>query len=138
MLVEGPTEKYSLPYPFNLFNVDINERGISLIDSGGKDHIPFFIKIMSAFGIPFVVLHDEDRNANNYTTYHNGPNGLNKKIEQSLSTNDSVFKMDLDFEGVFQLSQKSILEARNKLNSLTVKSQLPQVIQIAISKLLSI
>jgi hypothetical protein len=93
---------------------------------------------MSAFGIPFVVLHDEDRNANNYNTYHNGPNGLNKKIEQSLASNDLVFKMDPDFEGIFQLSQKSILEARNKLKSLTDKSQLPQVIQNAISKLLGI
>ncbi len=138
LLVEGPTEKYSLPYAFNLFNVDINERGISIVDSGGKENIPFFIKIISAFGIPFVVLHDEDRNANNYNTYHNGPNGLNKKIEQSLPSNDLVFKMDPDFEGIFQLSQKSILEARNKLKSLTSKNQIPQVLQNAITKLLAI
>lgn len=46
--------------------------------------------------------------------------------------------MDPDFEGIFQLSQKSILEARNKLKSLTVKSQLTQVIQDAVSKLLGI
>ena len=129
LIVEGQTEKYSLPFAFKLIGIDINEQGISIVDVGGKDNIQFFVEILRAFKIPFVVFHDEDRGANNYTTHHAGESGLNKKIENAVGDEGTVFKADPDFEGIFGLTgHDKIKEARNKIMTITDKSMLPKVI----------
>lgn len=138
MLVEGPTERYSLPYIFKLKGVDINREGISIIDSGGKENMEFFIKILREFEIPFIVLHDEDRNASNYQSYHAGPNGLNAKIEAVVGDPSLIFKADPDFEGILGLSGKdkvrqAIIRVRN------LKSEeIPEVINNAIEKIIQL
>lgn len=137
MLVEGPTERYSLPYIFKLKGIDINREGISIIDSGGKENMEFFIKILREFGIPFIVL-DEDRNTNNYQSYHAGPNGLNAKIESVVGDPSLIFKADPDFEGIMGLSGKdkvrqAIIKAR-RLKS----EEIPEVINNAIEKIIQL
>jgi len=138
LLIEGPTEKYSLPYAFKLMNVNIDEEGISIIDAGSKENLKFFIRILKAFKIPFVVLHDEDRGANNYVEYHQK---LNQEIQQIVGDQNYVFRVDPDFEGIFNLKSKKkrkVLEARKLLSSFTDKSQLPQIIKKAITKLVNL
>jgi len=135
LLVEGPTEKYSLPYAFKLMNIDINEKGISIIDSASKNNLPFIIKILKAFKIPFVVLHDEDRNAKDYTTLHQK---LNTEIENAVGNKNLVFRMDPDFEGIFNIKyqKRKVLAARKLLSSFKNKEQIPQIIMTAIERLL--
>lgn len=135
LVVEGQTEKYSLPFAFKLIGIDINEKGISIIDTGGKENIPFFVEILKAFQIPFVVLHDEDKDANNYLTYHSGTNGLNKKIENVCQDSSIVFKADPDFEGILGLSGRDkIKTAREKVASITDKDHLPSQVLNCINK----
>lgn len=138
MLVEGPTERYSLPYVFKLKGININREGISIIESGGKKNMEFFIKIIREFGIPFIVLHDEDSNANNYHSYHAGPNGLNAKIEAVVRDPSLIFKADPDFEGILRLSGKdkvrqAIIKARNLKSK-----EIPEVINNAIEKIIQL
>ena len=138
LIVEGPTEKHSLPFAFKLLGTDINEAGISIIDVDGKDNILFFIEILKAFQIPFCVLHDEDRNANNYSAHHDGATGLNKKIE-NLASNGLVFRVDPDFEGALGLpGGDKIKNARQKLMSLTDATQLPESISKCLKNILAI
>ena len=138
ILVEGATERYFLPYIFKLKDIDINRERISIIESGGKKNLEFFIKILREFGIPFIVLHDEDSNANNYYSYHAGPNGLNAKIEAAVGDPSLIFKADPDFEGILGLSGKdkvrqAIIKARNlKLE------EIPEVINNAIEKIIQL
>jgi CRISPR-associated exonuclease Cas4 len=40
--------------------VDFYASGVSIIESGGKTNIPFFIKVLNAFRIFYVVVHDVD------------------------------------------------------------------------------
>ena len=49
LLVEGATEKYSLPYIFQQKGLNINEFGISITDVGGKGNLIFFAKISNLF-----------------------------------------------------------------------------------------
>ncbi len=138
MLVEGTTERYSLPYIFKLKNIDINREGISIIDSGGKENLEFFIRIIKEFEIPFVVLHDEDRNADNYDNYHAGPNGINAKIENAVGDPSLIFKADPDFEGILGLSgkdkvRKAIIKARN-----LSPDEIPEVINNAIERVIQL
>ncbi|MHA1280721.1 MAG: ATP-dependent nuclease [Candidatus Helarchaeota archaeon] len=138
ILVEGPSERFSLPYIFKLKGVDINREGISIIDVGGKENLRFFIKIVKGFDIPFVVLHDEDRNADNYSTYHSGSSGLNAMIESEVGDSDLVFRMDPDFEGIFGLSGgNKVMNAIRKAKDINI-SEIPEVINNAIEKLLQL
>jgi len=130
MLVEGQTEKHSLPFAFKLMGIDINEDGISIIDTGGKENIPFFVEILKAFHIPFVILHDEDRTANNYLSYHNGPTGLNKKIENICNNPAQIFKTDPNYDEILKLGAgNKIKQARERMSTFTDKDQLPDIIR---------
>lgn len=137
LLVEGPTERFSLPYILRLKSVDINAAGISIVDTGSKENLEFFVKILKGFSIPLVVLHDEDRNANNYVTYHNGVNGLNAKIQNAVGVPSLVFRMDPDFEGIFGLPNKDMREAIEKLKNLG-EEEIPGVVNDAIDRLISL
>lgn len=140
LLVEGPTERFSLPYIFTLKGIeDLNARGVSIIDSGGKENLEFIIKILKDFCIPFVVLHDEDRNAKNYATYHSGVNGLNARIQAAVRDASQVFRMDPDFEGVFGISSggDKIRKAIERLKNLDEKD-IPKSVSNAIDRLNSL
>lgn len=136
LLVEGKTERYSLPYAFRLHSINIDEAGISILDSGSKSNLKFFIKILKSFNIPFIVLHDEDSNNKDYELLHKK---LNQEIETESVDKDLVFRMDPDFEGLFGLDGKEkVLKARLTLSSLTKKEELPAIINDAINKLINI
>lgn len=137
LLVEGPTEKYSLPYAFRLIGVDINEKGISIIDAGSKENLKFFIKIFQEFKIPFVVIYDEDKNANNYTSYHQN---LNKEIESVVEDKSTVYRVDPDFEGVLNIKdrKRKVLAARKQFSSFCNQNQIPEIIRNAINRLLKL
>jgi CRISPR-associated exonuclease Cas4 len=58
VFVEGETEKVVIPYlgeKLNTFDPDV-----SIIDCGSKHNLPLYITIAKAFGIPYLVVHDED------------------------------------------------------------------------------
>ncbi|RLE45874.1 hypothetical protein DRJ25_05010 [Candidatus Woesearchaeota archaeon] len=138
LLVEGQTERFSLPHLFVLKGIEPDINGISVMDVGGKENLVFFIKILKSFSIPFVVLHDEDSTANNYATYHDGVNGLNAKIERAIGDSSLVFRMDPDFEGIFGLSGgNKIRNAIKKVRNVE-KEDIPTVIDNAINKLINI
>jgi putative ATP-dependent endonuclease of OLD family len=58
VFVEGETEKVVIPFlseKLNMFDPDI-----SIIECGSKHNLPLYVTIAKAFGIPYVVVHDED------------------------------------------------------------------------------
>jgi hypothetical protein len=60
VLVEGLTEKLTLPFVFEAFGHDPDRERISIIECGGKGNIPLFGRISRAVGLPFVAVHDRD------------------------------------------------------------------------------
>lgn len=58
VLVEGETERTILP--FLAERIDCFDPSVSIIDCGSKHNIPLYIAILNAFGLPYVVIHDED------------------------------------------------------------------------------
>ena len=60
ILVEGLTEKLTLPFVFGALGHDPDRERISIIECGGKGNIPLFGKISRAVGLPFVAVHDRD------------------------------------------------------------------------------
>jgi putative ATP-dependent endonuclease of the OLD family len=135
LLVEGQTERFSLPYLFLLKGYDLYDKGISIIDSESKDNLEYFIKILNASNIPFVVLHDDDSDKPDYTSKHIE---LNQHIIDTVGDPSFVFRMDPDFEGVFNIHDKSIRNAIDCCKSINAIDNIPSVVNEAIDKLLSI
>jgi predicted ATPase len=60
ILVEGMTEKITLPLVFLALGHDADREQISIVECGGKANLPLFIEICRRARVPFVVLHDSD------------------------------------------------------------------------------
>jgi putative ATP-dependent endonuclease of the OLD family len=63
ILVEGPEDKLAITETLkkqNKINYRTEELDITVIMTGGKPSIPFFLRILNAFNINYVVLHDLD------------------------------------------------------------------------------
>jgi hypothetical protein len=60
ILVEGLTEKITLPLVFQALGHDPDGEQISIVECGGKTNMPLFIEICLRAGVPFVVIHDSD------------------------------------------------------------------------------
>ena len=60
ILVEGLTEKVTLPFVFRALGHDADREQISIVECGGKSNIPLFIEICRRARVPFVVVHDSD------------------------------------------------------------------------------
>lgn len=58
VLAEGATEKAVLPLLGR--NLGIIDYSISIIDCGSKFNLTLFMKVLNAFQIPYLVIHDED------------------------------------------------------------------------------
>jgi predicted ATPase len=60
ILVEGLTEKITLPFVFRALGHDPDGEQISIVECGGKSNMPLFIEICQRARVPFVVVHDSD------------------------------------------------------------------------------
>lgn len=60
LLVEGRTEKLTLPFVFQALGYDADREAVTIVDCGGKPNIPLFIRICQAARIPCVAMHDRD------------------------------------------------------------------------------
>jgi AAA ATPase domain len=96
VLVEGLTEKLTLPFVFEALGHDPDRERISIIECGGKGNIPLFGRISRAVGLPFVAVHDRDA----------PPDAEPSDAERLLNTliaevaGDDRVELAPDFEGV--------------------------------------
>ena len=60
ILVEGPSEKISLPVLGKKIGLDFNDAELSIVECNGKANITFFMKVLNAFQINYLVIHDVD------------------------------------------------------------------------------
>ncbi len=58
VLVEGATEQALLPFVAR--RIECFDSDVSVIECGSKHNIMLYIKLLNAFEIPYVVIHDED------------------------------------------------------------------------------
>lgn len=99
VLVEGLTEKLTLPFVFEALGHDPDRERISIIECGGKGNIPLFGKISRAVGLPFVAVHDRDAPEGAEPSHAEG--SLNALIAE-VAGGDRV-EFAPDFEGVAEI-----------------------------------
>lgn len=61
VLVEGQTERLSLPFIFRALGHDPDAEGIAIVEVGGKSNLVLAARLLRQLGIPFVVVFDADR-----------------------------------------------------------------------------
>jgi predicted ATPase len=63
VLVEGQTERLSLPFIFRALGHDPDAEGIAIVEMGGKGNLPLAARLLVQLAIPFVVVFDADHGA---------------------------------------------------------------------------
>ncbi|RLK02238.1 AAA family ATPase [Tenacibaculum discolor] len=100
ILIEGETEKYSLPNYFKTKGFDIDTNRISLINAGSVDTISYLLLLFNEFRIPCYVIFDGDKPTNpveeltgDYRKNAINKSRRNKEILQMLGqeTTDELF-----------------------------------------------
>lgn len=99
ILVEGLTEKLTLPFVFEALGHDPDRERISIIECGGKGNIPLFGKISRAVGLPFVAVHDRDAPEGVEPSH---AEGLLNTLIAEVAGEDRV-ELAPDFEGVAEI-----------------------------------
>lgn len=61
LLVEGATDKTVIPHIAK--NLGVFRYDYTVIDCGSKLNIPYYIRLLNKFGIPYVAIYDRDRQA---------------------------------------------------------------------------
>lgn len=58
VFVEGETEKVAIPFVGQMMS--LVDPDVSIVDCGSKFNLPLYVEIAKAFGVRYIVVHDED------------------------------------------------------------------------------
>jgi predicted ATP-dependent endonuclease of OLD family len=104
ILVEGMTEKMTLPFVFRSLGHDPDREQISIVECGGKANLPLFVEICKRARIPYVVLHDSDMRPGREPVESEVK--LNALIRRRAGVRRTVL-LEPDFEGVAGFRSKA-------------------------------
>ena len=90
VLVEGQTERLSLPFVFRAMDHDPDAEGIAIVEMGGKGNLPLAARLLVQLAIPFVVVFDAD--------HGNESAALDAVIGRAAQGAPTV-RLEPDFEG---------------------------------------
>lgn len=83
IVAEGPDDKIAITETLKKLNkikIRSEELDITIVVANGKGNIPFFIRVLNAFDINYVVVHDSDIRPEMTTDAENSAKAANKKI----------------------------------------------------------
>jgi hypothetical protein len=109
ILVEGLTEKLTLPFVFRALGHDADREQISIVECGGKSNLPLFVEICRRARVPYVVVHDSDMRPGREPSDANLK--LNALIRRQAGARRTVV-LEPDFEGVAGFRGKARKPAR--------------------------
>jgi predicted ATPase len=91
VLVEGQTERLSLPQIFRSLGHDPDALGISITEVGGKGNLTLAAALLAELRIPHLIVHDSDRGR---------PGALLNEVIRTAARGAPTFTLDPDFEAV--------------------------------------
>lgn len=136
LVVEGASERLSLPFAFRLLGHEPDAEGVAIVDAGGKGNLPFVARTLHTLAIPSVVLHDRDSPIDVSPSIENGL--LNRAIEEAAGRGN-VVQMAPDFEAVSGLPshvRHKPSRAWQRYAAMADASELPHPIAEAIERLM--
>lgn len=97
VLVEGQTERLSLPLMFRRLGHDPDALGISIVEVGGKGNLVLAAWLLAELRIPHVIVHDTDRGR---------PGAQENAAIRRAAGRAPVFRLDPDFEHVARINAR--------------------------------
>ena len=91
ILVEGETEELALPEYLRAAGLDCDMRGVSVVAVEGKSQIPKYWRLFTAFGVPLLVLFDND---------DDGTDAKGKNKDKRKSNNNLAECFDIPLERI--------------------------------------
>lgn len=95
VLVEGQTERLSLPFIFRALGHDPDAEGIAIVEVGGKSNLPLAARLLRELAIPFVTVFDADRGA--------ASAALDDEIRRAVG-DSPVIRLEPDFEAAARIA----------------------------------
>ena len=99
ILVEGPEDKIAITETLKKLTkikVRTEEVDVTIISTGGKTSMPFFIRILNAFKISYAVLHDLDIETGMSTDNKSSQESINKAISDLANGKVITFPIKLE------------------------------------------
>lgn len=132
VLVEGQTEKQSTPFILEKLGKPSERENIAVIECGGKEGLPNYIKICRALKLNWCCIYDWDKAEDDTDEIKNGKRivGINTQIKDVAGEQSNrLICLNPDFQGVSGLQNnsrkwKEIRDARAKYMS-AVKEDIP-------------
>ena len=128
VLVEGQTERLSLPFIFRALGHDPDAEGIAIVEVGGKSNLMLAARLLGQLGIPFLVVFDADR----------GPASaaLDNEIRRSAGR-APIIRLEPDFEAVagVALHDNKVLHAWQRFalaRTSDVPKALASIVEVAV------
>lgn len=114
ILVEGQTERQSLPFIFRALGHDPDAEGISIVEVGGKSNLPLAARLLDQLGIPFLAVFDADRGM--------GSAVLDAEIQRA-SNGAPIIRFEPDFEAAAGLRSHDdkVLHAWRRFSSASAR-----------------
>src|SRR5690606_34096018 len=121
VLVEGETEEMALPELLQENDIDSDSLGISIIGVNGKNQIPKYWRLYSQFGIPIIIVMDNDNSEGKQSSNKNIASCFNidinditdnveilKVIQSNTEAATRLIVLEKDFETSFEKEVEAI------------------------------
>lgn len=96
LVVEGDTEKMSIPVFAERMKIDLDKKGCSIIEVGGKRNLIDYIEICLSFNIPVGVVYDTD--SSDFNNKKEEEEKYNENLESYSKKGVKVYKFEKNYE----------------------------------------
>ena len=137
ILVEGPEDKIAITETLKKTKQIENrpeEKDITVIVAGGKSSIPFFIRILNAFKMSYVVLHDLDITSSMSQNDKDNHTKINQKIKDLA--NDKIVNFPIKLEDTLSLAKGHFKDQYTALSYFTEHSNINNDLETIINKVI--
>lgn len=119
LLVEGDTEKLTIPEYAKRLNVDLDRKGITIVEVGGKRNLEEFANIAISFKIPTGIIYDLD--SSDFKGKKDQEDAFNKKLDALETNNQNVrvwsFQKNYEDHLRSEITEKSYQELCQKFEN---------------------
>lgn len=103
VLTEGKSDKFAVKIGLDKNDFDCDSESVTVADCGSVDNIPLYVNICKSLGIPWFVIHDNDKNDKGERKKNTQRE--RDKIDAILSKKDKVGVWDNSLEDVLDYSE---------------------------------
>ena len=138
IVVEGPEDKIAITETLKKTGKIIirpEEQQITIVVAGGKQSIPFFVRILNAFKINYVVLHDLDIIAGMDKNDEDTHKKINKEISD-LSISGRVYTFPIKLEDTLGLTKGHLKDQYTALGYFQDHKNINKALESIINKLI--